>query len=453
MSNKELLQQNNSKYASLIELLRNKAINGGGSILLQEKTITPSTGSQSVVPDSGYDGLSKVTVNAMPTATQATPSISVSSSGLITASSTQSAGYVAGGTRSATKQLTVQAAKTVTPNTSNQTAVASGSYTTGAITVKGDANLVAGNIKSGVSIFGVNGTYEGAGGGSGDQDMLQTRVDATNSCAYLLYNYTGASVDFINNLDTSNVTNMRSMFSNCANITTVPALNTSNVTDMMEMFGYCNNLTTIPALNTSKVTDMNSMFRDCSDLTTIPQLNTSKVTTMGHMFEECESLTTIPAMDTSKVTSMLCMFYYCTSLTTIPELNTSNVKNMEGMFGYCRNLTAIPTLNTSKVIDMDSMFYYCSGLTTIPQLNASNVTTMYNTFKGCSQLKSILMTGMKASFDISASTKFAREDLVTILNNLAAGTSSKTLTMGRTNLAKLTAADKAIATNKGWTLA
>lgn len=99
------------------------------------------------------------------TATQATPSITVSTAGLITASATQAAGYVSGGTKSATKQLTTQAAKTVTPTTNNQTAVASGRYTTGAVTVEGDANLVAGNIKNGVSIFGVTGTYEGESGG------------------------------------------------------------------------------------------------------------------------------------------------------------------------------------------------------------------------------------------------------------------------------------------------
>lgn len=181
---------------------------------LQEKTVTPKTSAQSVTPDSGYDGLSKVTVNAMPTATQATPSISVNSSGLITATATQSAGYVSAGTKSATKQLTTQAAKTITPSTSSQTAVAKGVYTTGAVTVaaipstyvkptatkaattytpttsnqtiaagtycsgaqtiKGDANLVAGNIKSGVSIFGVAGSYEGSGGGSGGGGSVET---------------------------------------------------------------------------------------------------------------------------------------------------------------------------------------------------------------------------------------------------------------------------------------
>lgn len=102
---------------------------------LQEKTATPTTSSQTVTPDAAYDGLSKVTVNAMPTAAQATPAISVSSSGLITASATQTAGYVAAGTKSGTKQLTVQAAKTITPSKSAQTAVESGRYTTGAVTV------------------------------------------------------------------------------------------------------------------------------------------------------------------------------------------------------------------------------------------------------------------------------------------------------------------------------
>jgi len=132
---------------------------------LQEKSITPTTSSQIVSPDSGYDGLSKVTVNAMPTATQATPTISVSSAGLITASSTQTAGYVAAGTKSATKQLSTQAAQTITPGTSNKT-IASGKYLTGTQTIKGDANLIPANIAEGISIFGVEGTMKAGGGSS-----------------------------------------------------------------------------------------------------------------------------------------------------------------------------------------------------------------------------------------------------------------------------------------------
>lgn len=113
---------------------------GGAEPTLQEKTVTPATSSQTVTPDSGYDGLSEVTVNAMPTATQATPNITVSSAGLITASATQIAGYVSAGTKSATKQLTTQAAKTITPNTTEQVAVSAGTYVTGDIMVSAVAN-------------------------------------------------------------------------------------------------------------------------------------------------------------------------------------------------------------------------------------------------------------------------------------------------------------------------
>lgn len=99
-----------------------------------------------------------------PQVEQATPSISVSSGGLITATTEQEKGYVPGGTKSATQQLTTQGAKTVTPGTSNQTAVASGRYTTGDVVVAGDANLVPENIAKGVSVFGVTGTLSGGGG-------------------------------------------------------------------------------------------------------------------------------------------------------------------------------------------------------------------------------------------------------------------------------------------------
>jgi hypothetical protein len=64
--------------------------------------------------------------------------------------------------KSKTLQLTVQAAQTITPGTSNKT-IASGRYLTGTQTIKGDSNLTAGNIKKGVSIFNVAGSYEGGG--------------------------------------------------------------------------------------------------------------------------------------------------------------------------------------------------------------------------------------------------------------------------------------------------
>jgi len=64
--------------------------------------------------------------------------------------------YVKGNT--ITGSIPSKRATTYTPGTSNQT-IASGQYLSGAQTIKGDANLVAGNIVKGKTIFGVTGTY------------------------------------------------------------------------------------------------------------------------------------------------------------------------------------------------------------------------------------------------------------------------------------------------------
>ena len=123
---------------------------GGSSHKLQTKTATPSESTQTISPDSGYDGLSSVTVNAV------------------------SRTYVGSG-------VTKKAAATYTPKTSDQS-IAASQYLSGAQTIKGDANLVAGNIKSGVSIFGVAGTYAGGGssGGSGNNNVEAYAITNTN---------------------------------------------------------------------------------------------------------------------------------------------------------------------------------------------------------------------------------------------------------------------------------
>lgn len=181
--------------------------------------------------------------------------------------------------------------------------------------------------------------------------------------------------------------------------------------------------------DTENVISMCGMFSACDNLTTIPLLNTGNVLVMNGMFEACRALTSIPQLNTSKVTDMISMFQNCSNLTTIPLLDTSNVKYMNYMFSGCHALTTVPALDASNVITMNYMFEFCWNL------------------------KSILMTNIGSNLNISASTLFERSDLLVILNNLKkTAPEVRTLTMGATNLAKLTEEDKAIATNKGWTL-
>ena len=125
-----------------------------GTIPIKSAADLTANGAVISVPAGYYPSAASKSVAA---AVQATPAISVSNTGLITASAEQEAGYVAEGTKSATLQLTTQAAQTITPGTTNKT-IASGRYLTGVQTIKGDTNLLAANIKSGVSIFGVEGT-------------------------------------------------------------------------------------------------------------------------------------------------------------------------------------------------------------------------------------------------------------------------------------------------------
>ena len=267
------------------------------------------------------------------------------------------------------------------------------------------------------------------------------------------------SLTSIPQLDTRSVTNMESMFSGCKSLTSIPQLDTWSVTNMRSMFFGCSSLTTIPLLDTSNVEVMNGMFENCSSLTDIPLLDTSKVTKLTNMFNGCTSLTSIPILNTSNVIRMGQMFYECSSLTTIPQLDTSKVTIMYNMFNNCSSLTSIPQLDTSNVTDMGFMFTYCTSLTSVPLLDATSLTNADNMFGNDSfPLYKFTdfggLTNLKVNLSLTPCPKLTHDSLMNVINEAADVTSSpKTLTLGTKNLNKLTDKEKAIATNKGWTLA
>ncbi|MBQ2673980.1 MAG: BspA family leucine-rich repeat surface protein [Prevotella sp.] len=110
---------------------------------------------------------------------------------------------------------------------------------------------------------------------------------------------------------------------------------------------YLNEIEGIENLNTDNVTDMRSMFEACSSLTSIDfsHFNTENVTSFDHMFWNCTSLTNLDLsrFNTQKVTSTYWMFALCNRLTSVNlnGFNTSSMETMEGMFYDCASLAAI----------------------------------------------------------------------------------------------------------------
>lgn len=271
---------------------------------------------------------------------QATPSITVSDSGLITAQTTQSEGLVSSGTKSATIQLSVQEAKTITPSASEQTAVESGKYTTGVVVVVGDENLKAENIAEGVSIFGVVGNHSGGGNDDAFKSVIERTVTeltlpegltkigtyAFRECANLVMESLPSTITSINSYAfygcsklaltslPSGITNISSYaFQNCSKLalTSLP----SGITKINTYAFYrCPKLalTTLPSNVTS--IDANA-FRYCSGLTqmTIP----SGVTTLGnYSFANCTGLAKVTFKGTPTSISTNA-FTSCTNLKTI----------------------------------------------------------------------------------------------------------------------------------------
>ena len=258
-------------------------------------------------------------------------------------------------------------------------------------------------------------------------------IFAPVNCASLFENFTSlVTIDFNNNFNTSNVTNMVGMFQGCTSIVSLDlnSFNTANVTDMTSgntrsmfygcssltnlyinnfntknvtamgaLFSGCSSLTNLDlsSFNISNVIEINSMFSGCSSITSIDlsSFNTSKVMNMGSMFSSCSSLISLDlsSFNTSKVTNMYQMFYDCQSLTNLDlsSFNTSKVTNMTSIFSDCSSLTSLDlsNFNTSKVTVMSYMFSNCYSLTSLnlSSFNTSKVTNMSYMFFNCKKLQ------------------------------------------------------------------
>ena len=162
------------------------------------------------------------------------------------------------------------------------------------------------------------------------------------SCYYWFCNCSELTdIEGIENLNTENVTNMRGMFFNCPNLSSLDLTNfsTGNVTDMNSMFGYCQlSSLDLTSFNTANVTNMYHMFFGCSALKSLDltNFNTANVGDMDFMFQGCSALTTIYASEmfvTDQVEGYD-MFKYCTNLKdySVREIDSKYANYKTGYF-------------------------------------------------------------------------------------------------------------------------
>ena len=204
-----------------------------------------------------------------------------------------------------------------------------------------------------------------------DPSFADTRPTTTHSW---FSDMTGLqSIEGMNYLNTSEVTDMSFMFYGCLKMTSfdLSHFNTTNVTNMNAMFSNCYKLASLDlsSFNTSKVSYMSNMFLDCYNLSVLDlsSFNTSKVTDMSYMFYSMSpTILDLGSFDTSNVTNMEYMFYQCrASELDLSSFNTSKVTNMQEMFAkgiYLETIYVSNGWNTDAVEKSTNMFSDCTYL-------------------------------------------------------------------------------------------
>lgn len=277
----------------------------------------------------------------------------------------------------------------ITPTTTTQTAISSGYYASGNITVAGDSNLVAENIKKGTSIFGVNGSYEGSGGaGEADysaEDGLITKEIAiyTNDRVTKI----GASAfAFCNNLTSVNFPTCTSIGSGafwyCTNLTSVNFPLCLRIES--SAFTNCENLTSVNFPVCSSIG--NNAFVRCSNLTSVSFPVCSYIG--GFAFSNCLQLTSI--------CFPLCSHIGGSAFTNCSNLNSVNFPVCSSIGGYafvrCSQLTSADFGGNSVIstcVIHSYAFSQCSKL--------SNLTLRYSFVATLSHINAFTSTPMSLS--------------------------------------------------------
>jgi len=219
-------------------------------------------------------------------------------------------------------------------------------------------------------------------------------VNLNNDSSYMFSGLIGIeSLDLYEDLhisDTSNISNIKNMFSGLKNITSLDLSNmdVSNVLNMSNVFNGCENLNKIDisTWNTNKCKNFSGMFSNCKTIKSldIKNLDTANNEDFSYMFNECQNLENV----------------------NVRNFNVSNGKDFSYMFKNCEKLSSIDTskwINT-KVENLESTF---DGVKLVKSLDVSgfktnNCKNFNHTFANAEALLEIDLTNFDTSFAVDS---------------------------------------------------
>lgn len=173
------------------------------------------------------------------------------------------------------------------------------------------------------------------------------------------------------------------------------------------------------------------------------------------LFRGNTTMVFFPTFDTAGFDSMYQMCYGCTALERVPVLDTSHVTSMMYAFYGCTNLQEIGGLDTSQIISASELFHGCKNLRRIGGvIDFSKVRSQIDsTFISCAALEEVAFAGtIGVDIAMNGCPKLSLASLLSLIEALAEGVADLECRIGAKNLAKLSAAQQAVATGKGWTL-
>lgn len=292
----------------------------------------------------------------------------------------------------------VYQSKIVDPLTTSQTVEPDSGYNAlsdvvvNGVTSAIDANIIASNIRDGVTILGVTGTYTG-GSMIDPQDFLQFYNPNSGSVSISVYSdgqfkaKLYYSKDYTLPLDTwsvlDNTTTINLSSGETVYIYGNNPLGLSYarfITGGCECHGNIMSLLSLEDKTVAPAFAFSQLFLGTS-ITTSPDLPATFVGTYAYesMFCNCTSLTQAPALPATTLSDSCYqnMFLGCTALTQAPALPATTLANScySGMLASCANLTQAPVLPATTLAPScyQSMFQYCYSLTEAPELPATNL--------------------------------------------------------------------------------